>query len=163
MTFSDLVITLAWGQIFKMTFECQIIVDSTRLNMRNTMLAKWMSCFFWVKSYYKNIFSKKRLFLEFLLSGGQTVDLWWNLSTRLRKNVKRAIECAFLRRTSSSGFRVMCRFVEKCWKRQNLTFGDFRWPDLWPDLKMIKAVSSWFFTLFQMPLTTCRCMSQKPS
>ena len=29
----------------------------------------------------------------------------------------------------------MSRFVEKRWKRQNLTLGDLRWPDLWPDLK----------------------------
>ena len=85
-----------------------------------------------VKSYYrKTMFTKKRLFLEFLLSGGQTVDLRWNLRTCQRKNCKRAIECSnALQRCSFSGSRVMCRFVEKCWNRQNLTFGDLWWPDL---------------------------------
>ena len=29
----------------------------------------------------------------------------------------------------------MRQFVEKCWNRPNLTFGDLWWPDLWPDLK----------------------------
>ena len=110
------------------------------------MLAKSMSWLYWVKSYYrKTIFAKKRLFLEFLLSGGQTVDLRSNLRTRWRKNVKRAIECAFLQCCISSGYGVMCQFVEKCWNRQNLTFGDLWWPDLWPDLK-----NDWssFFMIF---------------
>ena len=115
MTFSDQVITLTWGQIFNMTFQGQIIYLSTRLDKRNTMLAKEMSWLYWVKSYYrKTIFAKKRLFLEFLLSGGQTVYLRWILKICLRKNVKRAIECAFPRSCSSSGSRVMCRFVEEC-------------------------------------------------
>ena len=46
----------------------------------------------------------------------------------------------------------MCRFVEKCWKRQNLTFGDLWWSGLWPDLKMTEAVPSWFLTFFRMSL-----------
>ena len=29
----------------------------------------------------------------------------------------------------------MCWFVEKCWKRQKLTFGDLWSPDHWPDQK----------------------------
>ena len=29
----------------------------------------------------------------------------------------------------------MRQFVEECWNRPNLTFGDLWWPDLWPDLK----------------------------
>ena len=37
----------------------------------------------------------KNFFLEFLLSGGQTVDLRSNLRTHYRKSVKRAIEYAF--------------------------------------------------------------------
>ena len=100
------------------------------------MLAKWMSCLCWVKGHYRKTFFAKRLFLEFLLSGGQTVDLGSNLRAGWQNSVKRAIECAFSRRCSSSGSRVMCRFVEKkCWKLQNMTFGDLWWPDLWPDLK----------------------------
>ena len=38
--FFDQVITLTLGQIFEMTLYCQIIVHSTRLDKRNTMLAK---------------------------------------------------------------------------------------------------------------------------
>ena len=52
-----------------------------------------------VKSYYRNIFRKKRLF--------------YNPRARFRKNVKRAIECVLPWGFSSSGSRVMCRFVEK--------------------------------------------------
>ena len=56
---------------------------------------------------------------------------WW------QKSVRRAIECAFLGRCSSSGSRVMCRCVEKCWKRQNdlwwpLITWYLTWPKNWP-------------------------------
>ena len=34
----------------------------------------------------------------------------------------------------------MYRFVEKCWKCKNLTFGDLWWPDLWPDLKIDRSL-----------------------
>ena len=33
----------------------------------------------------------------------------------------------------------MSRFVEKWWKRQNLTFGDLWWPDRRPDLKSARS------------------------
>ena len=35
----------------------------------------------------------------------------------------------------------MCRLVEKCWKRPNLTFGDLWWSDLWPDQKIDQGIS----------------------
>ena len=89
----------------------------------------------------KHFFLQKRLFLEFLLSGGQTVDLRSNMRAQRRRCVKRAIECAFSGRFSSAGSRVMCRFVEKCWKRSNLTFGEVWWPDLWPDQKIDRSLS----------------------
>ena len=60
-------------------------------------------------------FIAKTAIFKFLLSGGQTVDLRSNLSTSWRKRVKRAIECVFRGRCSSSSSRVMCRFVEKYW------------------------------------------------
>ena len=62
----------------------------------------------------KRFSQKKTLFLEFLLSRGQTVEIRQHLRTCWRKNCKRAIECAFFQLWSSSGSRVMCRFVEKC-------------------------------------------------
>ena len=44
----------------------------------------------------EKLFSQKNgYFWVFLLSGGQTVDLGWNLRACWRKNGKRAIECAF--------------------------------------------------------------------
>ena len=112
-----------------------MIVHSTRLKRRNMALAKWMLCLYWVKSYCrKTLLAKKRLFLEFLLSGSQTVDLRSNLRAHWQRNAKRAIECAFAGRCNSSGSRIMSRFVEKCWKQLNLTYGDLWWPDLWTDL-----------------------------
>ena len=61
MTFSDQVMALTLGQIFNMNLLGQIIVHSMRLNNRNTMLAKWMSYRFWVKSYCrKNVFFRKK-------------------------------------------------------------------------------------------------------
>ena len=66
------------------------------------------------KLLQKNVCRKKMLFLEFLLPGGQTVDLRSNLRTNQRKNVKRAIECAFAQHCSSFSSRVMRQFVEKC-------------------------------------------------
>ena len=142
MTFSGQVRTLTWGQIFNMTFHLQIIYHSTRLDKRNTMLATESLCLYWVKSNYRKTFiAKKRLFLEFLLPGGQTDDLRWNRRTRQRTRVKRAIEYAFVQHCSSSSSRVMRQFVEKCWNRPNLNFGDLRWPDLWPDLKVARCLS----------------------
>ena len=93
------------------------------------------------KVIVEKLYSQKRLFLEFLLSGAQTIDLRSNMMPCSRKSFKRAIECAFARRCSSSGARVICRFVEKCWKRQNLTFGDLWWPDFSPDLKIDWSLS----------------------
>ena len=63
MPFSEKVMTLTSGQIFKMTFKGQIIAHSTRLDKRNTMLATWKWCFFWVKSFHgKTCFSQKQFF-----------------------------------------------------------------------------------------------------
>ena len=74
------------------------------------------------KVLQKSLFSEKRLLLEFLLSDeGQTVGLRSNLRTIKRKSVKRAIECAFPERCSSSGSGVMRRFAEKCFSV--ITFG----------------------------------------
>ena len=56
MTFSDRVMTLTRGQVFKMTFQGKIICHSTRLDTRNTMLAKSMSCLYWIKIYYSKTF-----------------------------------------------------------------------------------------------------------
>ena len=66
------------------------------------------------KLLQKNLCRKKLLLLEFLLPGGQTVDLRSNLRTYWGKSVKRAIECAFAQHCSSSSSRVMRQFVEKC-------------------------------------------------
>ena len=40
MTFLGQVMTLTWGKNFNMTFQGQLIVHSTRLDERNTMLVK---------------------------------------------------------------------------------------------------------------------------
>ena len=106
----------------------------------------------------KIFFVKNGHFLVFALWSPNRWPLVESEHIPERKSVKRVIECAFPRRCSSSGFRVMCQFVEKCWKRQNLTFGDL-W---WPDLKNIAAVSWWFLALFRMPVTACRYMAQEP-
>ena len=47
------------------------------------------------KLLQKTFFSQKQLYLEFLFSRGQNVDLRSNLRARWRKSVKRAIEYAF--------------------------------------------------------------------
>ena len=65
MILSVHIMTLTWGQIFKMAFQGQRIIHSTRLD-ENTMLPKVMSWLSWVISYYrKNMFSWKRLFFSF--------------------------------------------------------------------------------------------------
>ena len=102
-------------------------------SVSGTRFLKLMSCLYWVKSCCWKIAK------TVLLSGGQAVDLRSKLRTLQRKSVKRAIECVFLRRSSSSGSRVMCRFIENCWKRRNLAFGDLWWPDLWRDLKIYRS------------------------
>ena len=80
-------------------------------------------------------------------------------------------ECTFPGCCSSSGSRVMCRFVEKCWKRQNLTFGDLWWPDLLPDLKIDRSLSVIIFDALSIAANvsrrslsrTCLYVAQKPS
>ena len=99
--------TLTFGQIFKMTFEGQIIVHSTRLKKRNAMFAIYWPAFTESKVITR-LFSQEGLFLEFLLSGGQTVELRSNLRTPWQKSVKRAIEFSSLQRCSSSGSPDIC-------------------------------------------------------
>ena len=108
-----------------MTFEGQVIVHSTRLDERNTMLVKKF-----VQGQVKpsqdeskviaeKRFQKKRLFWQFLPPGGKTVDGRSNLRELPRKSVNRAIKCAFPGRCSFISFRAVRRFVEKC---RNLTY-----------------------------------------
>ena len=49
MSFSGHVMTLTWGQIFQLTLQGQVIVHSTCLYQRSTMLVKSMSWLSWVK------------------------------------------------------------------------------------------------------------------
>ena len=90
-----------------MTFQVQVIVHSTRLDERNTMLVKESSCK--VKSskvklsqnlLQKNGFRKDLLFWQFLPPGGETFDGRSNLRVLLTKSINRAIKCAFPGRCS---------------------------------------------------------------
>ena len=139
MTLSGQVMTLTWGQIFKLTFQGQVIVHSMRLDERNTMPVKVSSYKAWVKSYCrKTVSEKNRLFLQFLPSAGKTVDVRSNLRELLRKGVNRAIECAFPRRCSSIGSRVMRwllgNFRHSTWKSAKfcLQWPLVTWPLTWP-------------------------------
>ena len=109
-----------------------------------------MSCSNWVKNYYrKTFFSQKRLFLEFLLSGGQTVELGSNLRAFQWKSVKE-LSNARLRRTLSLLVPELCASLSKNgWNRLNLTFGDLWWPDLWPDLKNDRSNFVMIFDAFR--------------
>ena len=128
--------TLTWGQICNMTFQCQIIYHSTRLDKRNKVLVKEMLCRYWVKCYYRKTFIEKRLFFSFCSLEAKPLILnQIYLRAYKRKSVKRDIECAFAQHCSSFSSPVMCQFVEKCWNRPNLTLGDLWWPYFWPDLK----------------------------
>ena len=118
--------------ICNMTFSDQVNHIDTRSNFENDLLRSNHSSFdesqkekhdvgkmnaeSWLsqKLLHNNLFRTKLQFLEFLHCGGQTVDLRSNLRTFQRKSVKRADECAFSGRCSSSGSRVMGRFVEQC-------------------------------------------------
>ena len=116
MTFSGEVMTLTWGQIFNMTFQCQVIVHSTRLEERNMILVTESSCKVWVKSNCrkKTFFENNLLFLQFLPPVGKIVDGRLNLTWSLRKSVNKAIKCAFPRRCSFISFQAVRRFVENC-------------------------------------------------
>ena len=132
-----------------------------RLNNKSRLKKK---CREIVKSYCrKTFFAKKRLFLEFLLSRGQTVDFRYNLRTCLRKNGKRAIECAFPQRCSSSGSRVVCLLVVVLKSTKfDLYWPLVTWPLTWPK-KWLNQFLHDFFTLFRMPFTACRYMAHEPS
>ena len=90
------------------------------------------------KLLQKNCFRKNRLFLQFLPPAGKTVDVRSNLRELLRKGVNRAIECAFPRRCSSIGSRVMRwllgNFRHSTWKSAKfcLQWPLVTWPLTWP-------------------------------
>ena len=133
MTLLGQVMTLPWGYIFNITFQGQIIYHSTMLDKRSTMLAKEMVYLYWVNSYYRknHFYRKKRLFFSFCSLEAKPLildQIWGNIE----KKSKRGIEGALAQHCSYSSSRVMRQFVEKCWNRPNLTFGDLWWPDLWP-------------------------------
>ena len=54
----------------------------------------------------------------------------------------------------------MRQFVEKCWNRPNLTFGDLWWADLWPDLKNDR--SSFFVNFDALSNAVCRVSLHGP-
>ena len=54
----------------------------------------------------------------------------------------------------------MCKFVEKCWKAQNLTFGGLWWPDLWPDTKIDLSVS--FIIFYALSIAAYRASLRGP-
>ena len=162
MTFSGQVMTLTWGQIFNVTFQGQLIYHSTRLDKRNTMPVKWM-CLYWVKSYYRKIFiAKNGYFWSFcsLEAKPLTLDqIWGQIGERALKELSNAL----LRSTVSLLVPELCASLSK-----NVEIGQI-WPlvtsgDLTFDLtlKVTEVVSSWFLTLFRMPLTACRYVAQEP-
>ena len=76
------------------------------------MLAKQVSCLYWVKSYHRNAFRKNNDFGIFALwrpSRSPYVDQI--LGHVGEKTLKELSNAAF---SSSYGSQVMCQFVEKC-------------------------------------------------
>ena len=93
MTFSGHVMTLTWGQIFIMTF--QIIYHSTRLDKRNTMLAREILCLYWGKSYYrKTCVAKTCYFWSFCSLEAKPLildQIWDHISERRLKELSNAL------------------------------------------------------------------------
>ena len=128
--------TLTWGQIFKIIFQGQIIVHSTRLNKRKTMLVKWIwSCLYWVGSYYrKSRFTKTAIFYFCSrevkpLTLGQ---IWGRVSDRALKELSNAFFCDAV----ALLIPELCADLwKKCWRRQNLTLDNltfdltYKWPE----------------------------------
>ena len=146
MTFSDHVFQ---SELFKSTYRSFVASqqekhDAGKVNVLLSLSQKLLK-----KKFF---FAKMAIFRVFVLCRPNCWSLRSNPRTFQRKSIKRAIECAYLRRFCSSGSRVMSRFVEKCRKRQNLIFGDLWWPDLWPDPKMLKQLRYDFWRSFKFRL-----------
>ena len=59
-------------------------------------------------------------------------EIWSDAGERSLKGLSHA----FLRSTVAFLVpEIYASLSKKCWKRQNLTFGDISWPDLWTNLK----------------------------
>ena len=164
MTLFGQVMTLTWGQIFKMTFQGQQIVHSTRLDERNTMLAKVMSWRFWVKSYWrKNVFRKNGYFWSFCpleakpLTWGQ---IWEHYSERSVKGLSNALFRGAVALSVPEIAVGSFQNVEIVNILPLVTSGDLTF-DL--TQKMTEVFSSLFLTLFRLPLTACRYVAQEPS
>ena len=164
MIFSGQVMTLTWGQPFKMTFKCQIIVHSTRLHERNTMLAKVMSWLSWVKSYYwKTFFVKTAIFRLIFSPWGLPLtwdEIWGHNPERVSKGLSNAPSrgaVAVLVRELCDGVSKIVE-IGKIWPL--MTSGDltFDLTKKWP-----RYFLHYFFTFFRMPLTACHYVAHEPS
>ena len=115
MTCSDQVVTCTFGQIFNISRSNYSSINVSRQGEHdagNTKMASLQS--------QKLLPKKKNLengYIWSFYSLEDEPDLRSNLRTPLRKSVKRAIECAFPRLCSSSGYRVsyapICRKMLK--------------------------------------------------
>ena len=102
------------------------------------------------KLFEKNYFRQKRPFWPFLSSGALTIDLSSILTTHLRKNGSRAIECFFPFPRSYHSFWDNGKFPEKY--SHSAKF-DLWWPLVtsiltWAE-KMTRILSKWFLTSFE--------------
>ena len=144
MTLSGQVMTLTWGQIFKLTFQGQVIVHSMRLDERNTMLVKASSYKAWVKSYCKKTVSEKiGYFCSFCPLQAKPLTLgqiWENYSERALIGLSNALfrgAVALLVPELCVGFLEI--FDIRPGNRRNFAFNDLWWPDLWPDQKIDRS------------------------
>ena len=110
MTFSGQVMTLTWGQIFNMTFQGQITYHSTRLDKRNTMMAKEIVCLYWVKSYYRKTFiAKTGCFWSFCSLEAKPLildQIWGHISEKALKELSNALLRSTVAHNSSTNWRI---------------------------------------------------------
>ena len=109
------------------------------LDERSAVLAEWIPCRYWVKSYWWFVFRKTAIFCFCSVETKLLIldQIWGHIAERTLKELSNALSCGAVALLVP---KSCASFSKKCWNRPNLIFDDLWWSDLWPDLKNDQAI-----------------------
>ena len=91
----------------------QIIVHSVHLDNRNTMMAKWMSCLYWVKSYYRKTFVAKHCYFWSFFSLEAKPLILYQIFGQVNERTLKELSNALLRNTVALLVAELCASLSK--------------------------------------------------
>ena len=126
----------------------------------STSATQWCLFYFRISVIKKVIHGKptpcQKICFSLMTSGVKSIDLRSNLIEKRYRGVKRAIRCFFriLPSYHTFGDNSECLRKKQPFSR-NLTFGDFWWPQYWPDLEMTFTKVGDHVAAYPMPFAEC--------